>query len=918
VAAVVSQQSVVGAAASTTTAITPTGITPGNALVIVFSDAGGLSTGSLTSVTDTGGNTWTVALSSGISGVTNTRLAFAYCTNCVAPGTITATSGSIANRKLLLLEISGLADQAHDDLQSNFTAAASTATTVPAVTLSAAGFAIAAVAHGGTTEDTASSGWTRNTTGTPDNTAPIVRAAWQQFNSSGSTGTMTMTRDSRQAGAAMIAFKLGGGPKDAALTSAGTSTSTFGAAARRKTALASTGTSTSTFGLKRARPTAFTSAGTSTSTFARVRGKPAVFTSTGTSASTFTPMRFRGAAFTSAGTSTSAFGRQRIAKTALTSAGTSTSTFGAALYVNFPTTGVLDSFNTGASQALTARTNWRNPGQILSASDTTFTTDATPTKAAGGTTPTAAVRSISLADVEAWTTFDTYNPVVNTFALCVRLQDRAAAGGAATYYELVVARSSATDFEVGKVVAGTFTLLSTTITLPATLGAGDSIGISVVGTSIKTFYKVGSGPWIAAHNFTDSAITAAGAIGFYATGFGASPALDLIGGGAPVTTGPRNATFTSNGTSTSTFGAARLRATAFTSAGTSTSTFGAVRRRAATFTSAGVGTSTFAATRWRPAAFTSTGTSASTFAPVRVRGATFTSAGIGTSTFGRVQITRVAFTSAGTSTTTFAATRWRPTSFTSAGTSTSVFGRAAIRPAALTSTGTSTSVFGRVAMRRAAFASTGTSTTTFAPARLGIFSVGVGTSVFGAVRLRAATFASTGTGTTTFSVIRRRPVAFTSAGTSTTTFTAARRRPASFASSGVGTTTFAPMRLRGVAFVSAGLSASSFNAVRRRGVAFNSTGVGTSTFGVTGLRLAAFASVGTSTSTFAPVRISAIPPIAGTMRVGITADTLATATSGAAVLVVGITAPTLQSVTSGDDSLDTPTARAGNLAVGVS
>lgn len=204
---VVSQQFATNAATDVTTTITPTGITPGNTLIVIMADAGGLATGAVTSVTDTGGNTYTLPVSTGISGVTNTRLGIAYVTNCVAPGTITVNHGSIANRSIILLEVSGLLNAAHDDVQTDNTAAAATATVVPAVTMTAADFALAVVSHGGTTEDTPSAGWQLNTSGQPTSTAPIVRAAWQKFSASGSSGTMTMTRDSRQATAAMLAFK---------------------------------------------------------------------------------------------------------------------------------------------------------------------------------------------------------------------------------------------------------------------------------------------------------------------------------------------------------------------------------------------------------------------------------------------------------------------------------------------------------------------------------------------------------------------------------------------------------------------------------------------------------------------------------------------------------------------------------------
>jgi hypothetical protein len=210
-----SQQGAVGTTAATTQAITPTGIVAGRSLVLLMGTAGG-ATGSMTGVADTGGNTWTAPdpPKGGITSVTNSFMACAYVHNCVAPGTITATFGSIANRKLLLLEISGLQNTPHDAAAEDVTAATSLTNVAPAVTMSVADFVIAFLARGGTAANPTSvtAGWTSSTAGLPDTTSPTLRAAWQEFGAAGSSGTCGFTfAATAQAGLGTIAFKVAAG-----------------------------------------------------------------------------------------------------------------------------------------------------------------------------------------------------------------------------------------------------------------------------------------------------------------------------------------------------------------------------------------------------------------------------------------------------------------------------------------------------------------------------------------------------------------------------------------------------------------------------------------------------------------------------------------------------------------------------------
>lgn len=207
-----SQQGAVGTTAATTQAITPTGIVAGRSLVLLAGTAGG-ATGTMTGVADTSGsNVWTLPdpPKVGVTSVTNTFCAAAYCHNVAAPGTITATFGSIANRKLLLLEITGLQNAPHDTAGEDGAAATSLTNVAPSVVISQAAFVICFCVRGGTAEPTGvTAGFTATTAGLPDLTAPILRGAFIEYSDWGSTGTCGFTfAASAQAGLGTIAFKV--------------------------------------------------------------------------------------------------------------------------------------------------------------------------------------------------------------------------------------------------------------------------------------------------------------------------------------------------------------------------------------------------------------------------------------------------------------------------------------------------------------------------------------------------------------------------------------------------------------------------------------------------------------------------------------------------------------------------------------
>lgn len=190
----------------------------------------------------------------------------------------------------------------------------------------------------------------------------------------------------------------------------------------------------------------------------------------------------------------------------------------------FPTTAVLDNFNTGATQNLTARAGWGASPFLTTQSS--FQTDAVPTKA--GLTAIAGNNwgTLTWADMEAYLTLVAFVPSADIFHLCGRIQ---AFGASPTYYALRLAAVAATDFQLIKIVAGTTTALGTNTS--TTITAGDSIGIDIIGTQIRSYYKSGAGSWTLKDTVTDSAITGTGAIGCRHLTGSAAATIDDFGGG---------------------------------------------------------------------------------------------------------------------------------------------------------------------------------------------------------------------------------------------------------------------------------------------------------------------------------------------------------------------------------------------------
>lgn len=176
---------------------------------------------------------------------------------------------------------------------------------------------------------------------------------------------------------------------------------------------------------------------------------------------------------------------------------------------------VMDDFNTGPSQALTSRTaaGWDAGGWPGAAS---LQTDSGPSYALGSAAIyTANISAASFLDAETFAVFAV--PAGETYIM-VRWTD-----GSNYYYVNTVV---AAYLRLAKVVAGVDTSLAETA---QTISAGDSVGISVVGSRLSSWYKPSGGSWRVVDSVIDTSLAAAGrlAIETYTT----TAHIDAFGGG---------------------------------------------------------------------------------------------------------------------------------------------------------------------------------------------------------------------------------------------------------------------------------------------------------------------------------------------------------------------------------------------------
>lgn len=187
----------------------------------------------------------------------------------------------------------------------------------------------------------------------------------------------------------------------------------------------------------------------------------------------------------------------------------------------FPNTGVLDSFNAGAFQNLSARAGW----SATTIAAHSWLTDGTPTLAQANVTPGGNMWGSQWTDAECWCTFTTLGAGVN-FDICARVQAFSQFGS--TYYCVRVSTSS---FLLVLMNGGGATTLATSGGF--TGAAGDAIGVEVLGSTINGYYKPSGGSWSQLITATDSTITGLGNLGLAHVSSN-TVAIDEFGGGQGV------------------------------------------------------------------------------------------------------------------------------------------------------------------------------------------------------------------------------------------------------------------------------------------------------------------------------------------------------------------------------------------------
>lgn len=139
--AFVAERAKVGTASASTLALSYSGVTAGNLLVLGVGYGGsGLATRDYSSVSDSGSNTWSI-ISHAVSGTiaTSTGCALLYCVAVAASGTVTVTfTGSAGAPSGKIEEFSGLSATPLDTGNTNGANAAATSGTTPSVTPAAA------------------------------------------------------------------------------------------------------------------------------------------------------------------------------------------------------------------------------------------------------------------------------------------------------------------------------------------------------------------------------------------------------------------------------------------------------------------------------------------------------------------------------------------------------------------------------------------------------------------------------------------------------------------------------------------------------------------------------------------------------------------------------------------------------------
>lgn len=183
---------------------------PATFAVMFVGRSGGLSTGALSGVSDTAGNTWRMATRGAVSGATSTRLEVWYCDTYTPATTVTAASSASQTSGWLIAGFTGVVSATALDVASpdNSASAAGATVSTPAVTTTVRDLLLAADQHGGGTTGSgpaspwiALGAWNVSTTGGGN-------AGYLVADTAGSYSATFTQGGTGAAGVAIAAFKV--------------------------------------------------------------------------------------------------------------------------------------------------------------------------------------------------------------------------------------------------------------------------------------------------------------------------------------------------------------------------------------------------------------------------------------------------------------------------------------------------------------------------------------------------------------------------------------------------------------------------------------------------------------------------------------------------------------------------------------
>ena len=187
--------------------------TIGNYLVLIYARSGGQATGAVTSVTDTGGNTWSAAAITrgAVVSVSNTRIEVWVARLTASPGTITVNSGTPQTNSWNISEWSGIASVIPIDVTSpDYSGVVVASTTIPTAiiqSLNPNDLIIAAAHFGQTTTSGLTTGFTA-LTDFDDAAVGSGRAAYETFGAIGTYNAQWTLGSSHSAGVITIALEV--------------------------------------------------------------------------------------------------------------------------------------------------------------------------------------------------------------------------------------------------------------------------------------------------------------------------------------------------------------------------------------------------------------------------------------------------------------------------------------------------------------------------------------------------------------------------------------------------------------------------------------------------------------------------------------------------------------------------------------